>query len=194
QGYVCPIDHEGNPARLCHLERVTDQAKPGYIGAGVCTKTYHGLRRGSVRGFHRVDRRGYSSLARHTPFYRRVYRSGADRLRQYKGVPRFCARIGYHTVRVDRAGHSVAKLHLSIINRMPADNYHAVIGHRLLAPGQDLPENFEISLLRVADYRQRGDRHSAHGVNVVDRIDGGNISVCLGVVSNGSEEIHRLDQ
>ncbi len=41
---------------------------------------------------------------------------------------------------------------------------------------------------------QRGDGTSAHGIDVAQRIGGGDLAEGVGIVHHGSEEVHGLDQ
>ena len=62
------------------------------------------------------------------------------------------------------------------------------------AAGQNLLQHFEVTVGRKANVSQRGDGTAAHGVDVAQRIGGGDLAEGVGVVHDGSEEIDRLHQ
>ena len=97
-------------------------------------------------------------------------------------------------LRMNGSGHRVAELDLFIANAVPADDGAVGLDHLRQSAGQHLLQHLEVAAVGEADQRQRADRPSAHGVNVAQRVGGGDLSEDVRVVNDGGEEVDRLDE
>ncbi len=52
----------------------------------------------------------------------------------------------------------------------------------------------KIAFFGKTDKRERSQRLSSHGVNVAERVGGGDLAEGVGIVHDGREKIHRLDE
>lgn len=77
---------------------------------------------------------------------------------------------------------------------MAADHRASGFHHLGKAAGKDLLQDVEIAFVGKADDSQRGQRPSAHGVNVAQGIGGRDLAKGERVVNDGREEIHGLDE
>jgi len=66
--------------------------------------------------------------------------------------------------------------------------------HLLGAASENLREIGEIAFRRKGHDGERGDGAAAHGVDVAQRVGGGNGAEGVRIVDDGGEEIHRLHQ
>ncbi len=121
-------------------------------------------------------------------------RSRAERLGEHERVPGASAGVGQHGARVDDPRDREAVLGLGIVDRVPADDRGAGLGHRVGAAAQDLAQDVRPERLeRIGDEVQRRHRRAAHGVDVRERVGGGDPPERVRVVDDRREEVHRLD-
>jgi hypothetical protein len=62
------------------------------------------------------------------------------------------------------------------------------------AASQDAFENFEIGFVGEADQGERGERASAHGVDVAERVGGGDLAEGVRIVDDGRKEVDGLHE
>ena len=95
---------------------------------------------------------------------------------------------------MDQAGDRISELGFVIANAVAADDGASGFHHLRKAAGQNALENFEIAFFGEADQRERSQRTSAHGVDVAQRVGGGDLSEGVGIVDDGREEVDGLHQ
>ena len=75
-----------------------------------------------------------------------------------------------------------------------ADDHCAAFYNLVGAAFEDLTENGEVHFaLGKTDDVHAGLGLAAHGVNIAQRIGGGNLAEQIGIVDDGCEKIHRVD-
>src|ERR1700722_5209399 len=95
---------------------------------------------------------------------------------------------------MNQAGDGVAEFQIVVANGMPADYEASGFGHFCKSAAHDLIENRRIAALRESNERQRGNWAPPHGVNVTERVRGGDLSEKIWVVNNRREKISGLYQ
>ena len=120
--------------------------------------------------------------------------AGAERFGEEQRVARLGAAVGKHALRVDSAGDRVAELDFLVADGVAADHGAAGFDHLRKAAGEDALEHLEIAFIGKTDERERAERASAHGVDVAERVDGGDLPEGVGIVHDGGEEIHGLNE
>src|SRR5215468_2934075 len=77
---------------------------------------------------------------------------------------------------------------------VPADNHGATFFHFVGAAAQNLAKNRDVYFpLRKASNVHTGLRFTAHGVDIAQRISGGDLAEYIRVIDDGSEKIDRVD-
>jgi hypothetical protein len=99
-----------------------------------------------------------------------------------------------NTLGVNHAGHGVAELEVFIADGMPTDDAASRLGHLREPAANDLLQQRRVAVFREAHNGKRRNRASAHGIDIAQRISGGNLTVKIRVVHNGREKIHGLHQ
>jgi len=69
----------------------------------------------------------------------------------------------------------------------------ARLAHLVRAAGQDSPQHVQADVAGEAHQVQPGDRLRTHGEAIAQCVGGGYLAVVVGIVHDGREEIHRLD-
>ena len=92
--------------------------------------------------------------------------------------------VGEDFLGMDRAGDGVSELGFFVANAVAADDGASGFDHLGEAAGEDAFENFEISFLGKADQSERGERRAAHGVDIAERVGGGDLSEGVGIVDD----------
>ena len=95
---------------------------------------------------------------------------------------------------MNHAGNRISKFRFLIADAVAAHHRASGLDHLRQAAGQNALQNFEIAFVRKTDKGQRGQRLSAHGVNVAERVGGGDLAEGVGIVHDRREKIHRLDE
>src|ERR1035438_8036149 len=95
---------------------------------------------------------------------------------------------------MDHAGYRVAKFCFLVADAVASHDCASGFDHLRQAAGQDALEDLDISLVGEADQSERGERLSAHGIDIAERIGGGDLAEDVWIVDDGGEEIHRLDE
>src|SRR5580693_4041334 len=88
----------------------------------------------------------------------------------------------------------VAKFQIVIANGMPADDEASCFGHFCEAAAHDLIESGRIAAIWKSDEREGGNWAAAHGVNITERICGGDLAEEIRVVNNWREKIGGLNE
>ena len=93
---------------------------------------------------------------------------------------------------MDKSRDRISELRFFIPNAVPA-HHRASRFHHLREPARkNAPENFQISLLRKTNQRERRERTSTHGIDITQGIGGGDLSEGVGIVDYGREEVDGL--
>ncbi len=77
---------------------------------------------------------------------------------------------------------------------MSADDGAARLDHLAEAAGQNLLQDAEIALLGKADQGERRERMAAHGIDVAERVGGGDLPEGVRVIDDRGKEVDRLDE
>jgi hypothetical protein len=75
---------------------------------------------------------------------------------------------------------------------MAADHSAPSLNHLRQAASENALQNIEIAFLGETHESERRERLPSHGINVAERICGGNLAECVRVVNDGREKIDRL--
>src|SRR5580704_1659041 len=95
---------------------------------------------------------------------------------------------------MNQSGDGVTEFQIVIANGMSADDEASGFGHFCQAAAHDLIERRGIAALWKSDERQRGNGSAAHGVNVTERVGGGDLAKEIRVVNDGGEKIGGLHE
>ena len=101
--------------------------------------------------------------------------------------------VADHRIWGGREFYRVAELDLVVGNAVSADDGTAGFAHFRQPAAHDLLKSFGIPLGRITSDRQGRDRLAPHGIDVAERIGGGNGSKGRRVINDRREEIHCLD-
>ena len=77
---------------------------------------------------------------------------------------------------------------------MAADHGASGLDHLREAAGENALEGRDVGFVGEANERQRSQRLTTHGVDVAERVGGGDLAEDVGIVDDGSEEVDRLDE
>ncbi len=88
----------------------------------------------------------------------------------------------------------VAELNIVVADGVAADDRAVCFFHFVEAAADYLLQDRRISFFRKANNRKGRDGFSTHGVNVAERIGGGNLAEGEWIVDDRREKIHRLHQ
>jgi len=128
-------------------------------------------------------------------FQRRAAHADAERLGQDEQVARLCTGVAQHAAGMDEAERHQPVDRFGAVDGVPAGDRDAGFGadggaardDRLHALHSD-PAQWH------AEDRQREDRRAAHGVNVRERVGGGDATELERIVDDRREEVGRGDQ
>ena len=120
--------------------------------------------------------------------------AGAERFGEQQAVAGLGAAVGEDAAGIDEAGDGISELGFFVADAVAADHRATCFHHFREAAGENLLQDFEVAAGGEAYVSQRGDGASAHGVDVAQRIGGGDLAEGVGVVHDGSEEIDGLHQ
>ncbi len=118
----------------------------------------------------------------------------AEGFGEQQSVAGLCAAVGENSLGINQAGDGVSELGFVVADAVSADNRATGFHHLGKSAGQDSLQNGEIAFFRKADQGQGGERTSAHGVDVAERIGGGNLPERVRVIHDGREEVGGLHQ
>ena len=188
------LDNQGDAAAAGYPERVPEDSESRDVGAGVNGVFAHDCRRGGVESRH--ERHGFVDA-----FLRSfsLLESGGDDaraqgLRQNERVPFLHADVAENFVRMNdpRDGHAVFDFFVD--NAVASYNNRAALFDFIGAAFENLAKDFHLHLtLWEANDVHRRFGFSTHGVNVAQRIRGGDLTEDIGIVNDGREKIHRVD-
>ena len=131
---------------------------------------------GLVQRGHGADGGVDPELFRGAFLDRRRDHAGAQRFGEQQPVAGLGARIAEHFGRIDEAGNGIAEFGLLVADAVAADHGAAGFHHLGKAARQDLLEYGQIALGRKAHVGQRRDGPSAHGVDIAQRVGGGDLA------------------
>ena len=118
----------------------------------------------------------------------------ADGLGQHQNVAGLGRIVGGLLARLDHARHGKAVLGLLVVNGVPANDEHACFVGLLVPALQDAAQYRLVHVGRPAEDVHGQQRPSAHGVDVAQRVGHGDGPVPVGVVHDGGEEVHCLNE
>ena len=95
-------------------------------------------------------------------------------------------------MRVHKARDCQAVLGLVVVNAVPAHDGGAGLVDLLIAAAQDLVDNVGGHVLGHGHHVKRYLGLAAHGIDVRERVGGGNGTIGVGVIGDGREEVDRL--
>src|SRR5580692_2281564 len=93
---------------------------------------------------------------------------------------------------MNQTGDRIAKLNIVVANGMSADDGALRFVHLVQAAANDLLKNRGIAFVWKAHNRERGNWLSAHGVDIAERIGGGDLAKGKRIVDDWREKIHGL--
>src|SRR4029077_5470019 len=102
--------------------------------------------------------------------------------------------VGQNPAWIDHAGDGITKLRLFIANAVTTDHGDSGLNHLGQSAGKNPLQNFQISLLGKADHGEGSKWTSAHGVDIAERVGGGDLAEDVRVVYDRREEIHGLHE
>ena len=152
------------------------------------------FRRRLVQRCHAADGGIHPGLLCRIFLYRGGNHARAQRLGEQQAVTGLRSGIAEDVARINQAGDGVSKLHLLVAHAVAADHRAPGFHHLGKAARQNLLEDFQTSLRRKADMRQRRDGPPAHGIDIAQRIGGRDLPENIGIIHHGREEIHGLHQ
>jgi len=95
---------------------------------------------------------------------------------------------------MDYSRYRIAEFRFVIADAVAAHYRASGLNHLRQAAGQNTLQNIEIAFFRKADQGQRSQRLPTHGVYVAESIGRGDLAEGVGIVHDGREKIHRLNQ
>src|ERR1700677_5215662 len=95
---------------------------------------------------------------------------------------------------MDESGDGVAKLGFVVANAVATDYDASGFNHFGQSAGENVFQNFEVSFLGKTHQCQRSNRASAHGVDIAQRVGGGDLAENVGIIHDWREEIDGLHQ
>ena len=104
------------------------------------------------------------------------------------------AGVGEDAVGMDGAGDGVSELEFLVANGVAADDGASGFDHLAETAGENLLENVEIAFVGKADQGEGVEGTSAHGVDVAERVGGGDLAEGVRVVDDRGKKIHGLDE
>ncbi len=120
--------------------------------------------------------------------------AGAQGFGEQQAVAGLRAAVLEDSFRIDQARNRVAEFGFFVADAVAADYDASGLDHFGEAAGENVLEDFEIAFFGEANHGEGGDGASAHGVNVAERVGGGDLAEGVGVVHDGGEEIDGLDE
>src|SRR6202521_3672429 len=185
-----------------HLSRMTEQAEPGHIRHGVdgCLGWryfFQLLQRGSGGAIERGhgsdggrERFGCGAIL----FQRSRYNASPERFCEEQSVSGASADIPPNSVGIDQSRYCITEKHVFIANRMAANDAALRFIHFHKAAAHNLFENFRIAFFGKPDDGKRGNRPASHGVDVAERVGGGDLTEKLRGIHDRREKIDGLDE
>jgi hypothetical protein len=173
---------------------MAQEAKAGDVRAGVDPNLDHRLGRALIQGRHHADR-AIDGLCG-DPF---ELDSGRDDPKpegfgEHQVVADLGAGVRNDLLRMDEAGDHQSVLRLGVVDAVAPDDGGAGLPDLIGAPLEDQAQDAEGQLRGgEADEVQGEDRPRPHGVDVAERVGGGHRPAGVGIVDDGSDEVHRLD-
>ena len=162
--------------------------------AGVRRESAHHGGSGGIERAHGAHRFVDAFLGGFAPFQRGGNDSRPQRFGQDQRVAFLDADVANNFVRMNGAGDRHAEFDLFVDDAMAADHHGAAFLDFFGAAFENLAENFHVHFtLGEANDIEAGLGLPAHGVNIAQRIGRGNLAKGVGIVDNGREEVHGVD-
>ena len=124
-------------------------------------------------------------------------RARAQRLRQDQDVAGSCPALAQDAVWIDRAIDREAERQFRPFRAMPASEHGAGVLEHVEPAAQDLEQillDLVLGAIRHGGDGQRARRLAAHGIDVAERVIGGDAAEQVGIVDERAEEVDGLDQ
>jgi hypothetical protein len=174
---------------------VSEEAEAGDVGGGIDESLFGESHAGSVEGGHEAHGLVDERLFGEASFDGGGNDAGTEWFRQEEDVAGLGGGVGDDAAWVDHAGYGEAIDGLRIFDGMAAGE--GALG--FLGFGGATLEDFVDDLVADevdghADDGEGGEGLAAHGVDVGERIGGGDLAVKVWVVDDGGEEVDGLDE
>jgi hypothetical protein len=148
-----------------------------------------------VEGGHEFHQRAVRVRAGQTALEGGGEDARAQRLGEQEHVAGSGAAVQEHLLRVHQAGHRQAVLEFVVLDGVPADEQRPGLADLGQPPFHHLAEHaLGHGLHRAGEDVHAQQRPAAHGVDVGERIGRGDAAEVKGVVDDGREEVHGLDE
>ena len=118
----------------------------------------------------------------------------AERLGEQQLIAGLRALIRQHALGMNHSRNGISEFCFFIADAVAAHHRASGLDHLRQAAGQNALQNFEIAFVGKTDKGQRSQRLSTHGIDVAERVGGGDLAEGIGIVHDGREKIHRLHQ
>lgn len=174
---------------------VAGQSEPGDIGRATRASTECALGSGSVQSGHRFDRVLKLFFRGEVAFSGGRDDAGTEWLGEvdvhtWKGVG-----VGENVAGIDRSGHGKPKFWLRIFDTMATYDNGSRFDRFVIGSEQDIGPKLgrRSGWIETSDVHD-GERCAPHRVDIAERIGGSDRAIGIGIVDDGSEEIHRLHE
>jgi len=189
------IDADGDIAAVRDVRRVTEQAEPGYVSGALHAERDGLAGRIAIECPHRVNSGHGDVGADGSALERRGDEARSQRLGQHERVPGTRAGVGQHVVRVHLSGDGESVLQLLVNDRVPTDDGRACFMNLVLSSTKYLGEDLDGERVDgEADNAEGGQRLPTHGVDVGERVRGGDLPELIRIVDDGREKVDGLHQ
>ena len=115
-------------------------------------------------------------------------------LREEQAVSWLRAFVGENSPGMDQSRDRIAELGFFVADAMSADDGAARFDHLRQSAGENSLKDCDIGFVGEADESERGERLSAHGIDVTEGVGGGDLTEGVGVVDDGGEEVDSLNE
>ena len=173
---------------------MSDQTKASDIGDTVGVELEHRFAGGAIELQHRFAGRFDIGFARDAAFQCGRNHAGTDPLCQHQGVAGAGACVGLDALGMDGSGDGVAELDLVVGDAVASQNGALGFAHLVGSAANDSFQRLEIAFGRICEDGQRRDGPASHGIDIAERIGGGDGSEGVGIVHDGREEVDGLNQ
>ena len=118
--------------------------------------------------------------------------TGAERFGEDQNVAGARTHISPDSLRMDYSGHRVTKLQFVVANGMSADHGAIRFCHFRQTAAQNLFQHFRRASCGKGQDGERGNRTTAHGIHIAERIGSGHLAEKLGIIEDRREKVHGL--
>ena len=194
QGQARPLQHDGHIRACGHLVAVAQQAEAGDVGAGVdVVRRGHRLARPGVQGGHVHIHLRLLGIGAQPALDGGGQHAGAQGLCEYQYVPRPRPHVFQDPVGVNEAGDAQAVFWLIVLNGVSAGDDAAGLHRLVVAALENFPDGLQGKAVGYTQKIHGQPGHAAHGVYVAEGVCRSDLAEQIGVVHDGGEKVHRLD-